>query len=68
MIRYLNFLCKLLLRPLYWVSRITPRDGNKWVFGTHIASFSGNTKYLFIKVNEEHPEIKAIWIANSPKE
>lgn len=66
--RELRFLCKLLLHPLYRVGRITPRNGDKWLFGTGWNHFSDNSKYLFLKVAKEHPDIRAIWIANSRKE
>lgn len=68
MIRYFKFICKLLLHPLYLLSKTIPRDDNKWVFGTHFASFSGNTKYLFLELVEKHSEVNAIWIANSKQE
>lgn len=67
MIRYFKFIFKLLLHPLYLFSKTIPRDDNKWVFGTHTASFSENAKYLFIRVNEEYPGIKAIWIAENKR-
>lgn len=66
--RNLKYLCKLLLHPLYFFGGITPRKKHKWLFATHNATFSDNCKYLFLKVLEEHPEIEAIWIANSKKE
>lgn len=66
--RELKFLCKLLLYPLYWVGRITPRCGHKWLFGTGWNHFLDNSKYLFLRVAKEHSDIRAIWIANSREE
>ena len=68
MTRNLRYLCKLLLHPLYFFGSIMPRKKNKWLFATHNATFSDNSKYLFLKVLEEYPEIEAIWIANSKDE
>lgn len=66
--RELKFLCKLLLHPLYMAGRITPRNGDKWLFATHWGRFCDNSKYLFLRVTKEHPDIRAIWIANSREE
>lgn len=54
-----------LLLPLKYllllVSYLIPRNKKIWCFGT---SFVGNTKYLFIYMNEHHKDIRCIWIAN----
>lgn len=47
---------------LYGFSFLTPRIKNIWIFGTY-ADFTDNSKYLFIHVAENEPDIKAIWIS-----
>jgi len=42
-----------------------PRNEKKWCFGAN--GWYGNSKYLFREVNEQHPEITAIWIAHDCK-
>lgn len=57
-------LLRLLLPVKYLlllVSYLFPRNKKIWCFGT---SFVGNTKYLFIYMNEHHKDIRCIWIAN----
>lgn len=53
---------ELLLRPFQYFellfSFITPRNMNKWCFGS---SFTGNSKYLYIYMTE-NSEKKCIWI------
>jgi len=50
--------------PLYWLSSIVPKDKNLWVFGAWFGErYADNSKYLFEYVNENHPEINAVWLA-----
>ena len=46
---------------LLLVSYFFPRNKKIWCFGT---IFVGNTKYLFIHMNENNKEIRCIWIAS----
>ncbi len=46
---------------LLLVSYLFPRNKKIWCFGT---IFVGNTKYLFIHMNENNKEIRCIWIAS----
>lgn len=46
---------------LLLISYLFPRNKNIWCFGT---IFTGNTKYLFIHMNENNKETRCIWIAN----
>ena len=46
------------------ISYCTPRNKKKWVFGNK-KIFKDNTKYLFIYMQEQHPEIQTIWITSS---
>lgn len=60
-----NRLLELLIGySLYGLSFITPRNANKWCFGTNV-SFTDNSKYLFIYIKENEKEISPIWITKS---
>ena len=47
----------------FHISRLFPRKKSQWVFGG-ATGFNNNSKYLFIEVVENHPEIKAYWIGD----
>lgn len=53
--------------PLYLFSFITPRQKNKWLFGTNVG-FTDNAKYLFIYTNEQKDDIRPIWITPNKKD
>lgn len=61
----------LLLAPLtalfFWLGGFVHRRSNRWIFGTYKNAFNDNSKYLFIHVVENHPEIDAIWITGDPQ-
>lgn len=52
-------------RLLYLISGLIPRNPKIWVFGAQKDAFNDNTKYLFISLLEERPDIKAIWITSN---
>lgn len=62
---------RIILYPLtalfYWLGGFVPRGKNRWIFGSYTNAFNDNSKYLFIHVVENHPEIEAIWITGDPK-
>lgn len=53
---------------LNFLSKFFPRNKRTWVFiGWHMKGkreiFADNTKYLFLHVSQNEPDIKAIWLA-----
>lgn len=55
---------------LHALSCLSPRDKHIWVFcGWHRTSdgeiFTDNTKYLYLFLNKNEPNIKAIWLAKN---
>lgn len=60
----------VLIAPLtalfYWLGGFVPRRRNRWIFGSYSNAFNDNSKYLYIHVVENHPEIDAIWITGNP--
>jgi CDP-glycerol glycerophosphotransferase (TagB/SpsB family) len=61
-----NILLYLLNIPLYWVSKLLPKNKNIWVFGAWFGNkYADNSKYLFEYINEFQPQIRAIWLTNS---
>lgn len=57
---------KIILRVIYYytkgLARLAPRNKHKWVFGS-ATGFGDNPKFLFLQVQEQHPEIRAIWVS-----
>lgn len=52
--------------PLYWIAKLVPKDENIWIFGAWFGEkYADNSRYLFEYVNENHPEIRAIWITKN---
>jgi CDP-glycerol glycerophosphotransferase (TagB/SpsB family) len=49
----------------YWISGLIPRNANTWIFGSYSNAFNDNSKYLFIQVTENHPNLNAIWITGN---
>ncbi len=52
--------------PIYLFSFIVPRKKSLWIFGSH-SKFNGNSKYLFIYVNETQKDITPVWICSDKK-
>ena len=53
---------------IYVISFIIPKDENLWVFGAWFGDkYSDNSKYLFEYVNNNHPEIRAVWLTKDKK-
>jgi len=54
------------LLAVYWTSYIVPKEKNIWVFGAWFGKkFADNSKYLFLYVRKNHPEIRAIWLSRN---
>ncbi|WP_456405800.1 CDP-glycerol glycerophosphotransferase family protein [Caldithrix abyssi] len=53
----------LLLYPLYWISKLTRRSADIWLFAPMNHAFLDNAKYLFLHVTQHHPEIKAFFVS-----
>lgn len=52
----------LLLYPVYLFSKILKRDDRLWLFGPMNHSFLDNSKYLFLYVLKNHPDVKAVFV------
>ena len=63
MIKTLKYILFLLFLPLWWGQYLIPRNKNIWVFGAWYGEkFSDNSKYLYLYLLKNHPEIKSIWL------
>lgn len=58
-----QFLSNLLDSIIKWL----PRNKTKWVYGA-FGGFRDNPKYLYYQTQEQHPEIRPIWIAQNKKD
>lgn len=58
---------QVLLLPIYWISFLTPRDKNIWLFGSTFGNrFADNPKYLYLYANQNQKnEIRPIWITHN---
>lgn len=62
--RPFRFSAYLFLLPIYWISCIIPKNKDLWVLGAWFGhKFADNSKYLFLYIKREHPEIRAVWLA-----
>lgn len=58
----------LLNLPIYWVTRITPRRRNRWIFGAWLGDiFADGPRYLMEHIAANEPDIEPIWLARSFK-
>jgi CDP-glycerol glycerophosphotransferase (TagB/SpsB family) len=47
----------------YWLYGFVPKDKNLWVFSSFKKrGYLDNCKYLYEYINENHPEIRAVWL------
>lgn len=70
MIKYIRYIKKLLpeiiFMPVYWLSFLSSRSANVWVFGEwHGLRYSDNAKYLFEYTQNNHKSIKAVWVTKN---
>jgi CDP-glycerol glycerophosphotransferase (TagB/SpsB family) len=50
------------LYVIYFLSGFFKRNKNTWLFGTYNAGFGDNSKYLYLYLEKNYPEIEIIWI------
>jgi len=63
--RVVRYLLCIAFLPVYCIFFLIPRNRNLWVFGCWEGQkFADNPKYLFLYVNKNHPEIRAIWLTH----
>ena len=54
--------------PLWLLQRLIPRKKNLWVFGAwHGRKFSDNSKELFLKIANDHKDIKPVWLSRDKR-
>ena len=56
---------KSFLIPVFFLSFLSPRNKKVWVFGSTGYQFRDNSKYLFLYVVNNCPEITAVWISRN---
>lgn len=61
--RFGLFIIKSFALIIYLFSYLFPRKKNRWLFG-EAHGFNNNSKYLYLEVLEEHPDIEPIWIGD----
>ena len=59
-IKFLAYLAGYAFFPL---SFLFPRNPKIWVFGSFRGAFNQNSKYLFVHVSRQMPDICAVWIS-----
>ena len=59
----LRYLLYIFFLPLWWLQLFSPRRRDVWIFGAWYGRrFSDNSKYLYMYVDENCPDIRAIWL------
>lgn len=52
--------------PVYWVSRLTPRSKNVWVFGAWFGDrYTDNSRHLFEFVAAHVDDVQPVWLTRS---
>lgn len=50
----------------YWLACVIPKNKNIWIFGAWFGDkYADNSRYLFEYINQNHPEIRAVWITDN---
>ncbi len=57
----------LIFYPIYFISKFIKRDKKIWLFAPMNHAFLDNSKYLFLHVLQNNPEIKAFFITENKK-
>lgn len=61
----LKYILFTLFLPLWHFQKLIPRDKNVWVFGAWFGrKYADNPRALFEYINENHKNIKAVWLTN----
>lgn len=47
------------------LARLVPRSPRQWLFGHQGGLFAGNSKYLFLWVATNRPDLRAVWLADN---
>lgn len=57
----------MVAQKISFMANIFPRKRNLWVYGAWSGQlYSDNSKYLFEYINQNHPEIRSVWITRNP--
>lgn len=64
----IKYLAGILFLPIWVLQLLVPRKKNIWIFGVWYGHrFSDNSKYLYLYIKENRPEIKPVWITRDKK-
>jgi len=64
--RVLQVICYAALLPVYLLGKIVPKRPDLFVFGSALGChFADNTKYLLLYLQEQHPEVDALFVTRS---
>lgn len=70
-IKEIKYWLQVFLLPLYWISFLTPRKKDIWLFGSTFGNrFADNPKYLYLYLNQgfhdnNETKIRPIWISRN---
>ena len=61
-----HVLANVTFNILYFASGFFRKDPNLWVFGSALGQkFADNSKYLFLYVTKNHPDITCVWLSRN---
>ena len=64
--KVINLLRVVIFTPVSWINYLIPKNKDIWVFGEFIGlGYSDNARYLFEYVNNNHKDVRAIWLTRS---
>lgn len=67
-VKELKYWGQILMLPIYGLSFLIPRKKTIWLFGSTFGNrFADNPKYFYLYVNQNHKDIRAIWISKKQK-
>lgn len=65
-LQFIKYWGQLFLFPIYWLSFLTSRDNNIWLFGSTFGRrFADNPRYLYTYIIQKHKDIRPIWITHN---
>lgn len=61
----LKIILQLICYCVYPFSFLFPRSKKKWTLGSFRGAFNDNAKYLFIHLQQTHPDIQSAWLSTN---
>lgn len=60
-----NLIRLIVLWPIYWLSKLVPKNRNVWCFGSPRDRFVDNAKYMYLYTEKNCPNLECYWVVGN---